>query len=546
MKAAATAPDPSTLPGLLDLRRLEDDASVFEADVCIVGSGPAGLAVARGLAGLHLRILVVESGGLEESEATDRLSEIESVGFAREMAPRRVRNRVFGGTSESWTGRCAPFDPIDFERRDWVARSGWPISRAEVMPWLERAAPQLGISTQFDPVPDRLAGDEALRECVWQFSRGRDGYAFTQSGREFLAERASDAGLADIRVLLHATVREVLVTASGRAVEGVEVVALSGRQARIRTPLVVLAGGGIENARMLLLSRRVMGCGIGNGRDQVGRHLMDHPRGVIAAFDRTAFDAVRARYGLFRLPQPGGMQTYVRGLTLSPETQAREGLLNCAAWITEERAEDDPWEAAKRLRGGRSAHPLADTLAIARAPRLVAAGLAARAFGQGGVPHKLRGLVLDCIVEQVPDPDSRILLGERRDPLGLPVAVIDWRIDLQARRSAARLARYAAAAFARLGVAPPRLSDWIAEDALSRAQLRDVAHPMGTTRMSATAQDGVVDTNGQVHGVHGLFIAGSSVFPTSGHANPTLMIVGLATRLAFHLRGLALTDSQAA
>ena len=535
----------ASLPNFADLRRASDDDTVLDADICIVGSGPAGLAVARGLADRHLRIVVVESGGLDECDEADQLSEIDSIGAPREMDPRRVRNRIFGGTSQTWNGRCAPFDPIDFERRDWVAHSGWPIGRDEMMPWLERAAPLLGISPHFDPVPDRLAADATLRECLWQFSRGGEGREFTQVGRAFLAGRAAEARLAEIRVLLHATVTEVLASAGGRAVEGVEVAALNGRRARIRAPLVVLAGGGIENARMLLASRRVMACGLGNGHDQVGRYLMDHPRGVIAEFDRSSFGAVRAHYGLMRLPQPGGMQTYVRGLTLSPQTQAREGLLNCAAWITEERAEDDPWEAAKRLRGGHSAHPLADTLAIARAPRLVAGGIAARALGHG-VPHKLRGLVLDCIVEQTPDPDSRIMLGERRDALGLPVATIDWRVDAQVARSAARLAQHAAEAFVRFGVRPPRLSDWIREGAMSRARLRDVAHPTGTTRMSATPRDGVVDADGQVHGVRGLFVAGSSVFPTSGHANPTLMIAGMATRLAAHLRSLTQRNSLAA
>lgn len=93
----------------------------------------------------------------------------------------------------------------------------------------------------------------------------------------------------------------------------------------------------------------------------------------------------------------------------------------------------------------------------------------------------------------------------------------------------------------RMGLEPPVLEDWVRDGAMFPQTFRDVAHPTGTTRMADDPACGVVDAQCQVHGVNGLFIGGSSVFPTAGHANPTQMIVALALRLADTLKGRATT-----
>jgi choline dehydrogenase-like flavoprotein len=144
--------------------------------------------------------------------------------------------------------------------------------------------------------------------------------------------------------------------------------------------------------------------------------------------------------------------------------------------------------------------------------------------------------VLDCIVEQRPDPDSRLSLSDRTDCLGLPIARLDWRISDQERETVATFGNLICKEFQRIGLANPKLADWAKHRRLDDSRFVDVCHPTGTTRMASDARSGVVDTHCQVHGTEGLYIAGSSVFPTTGHANPTLMIVALAIRLADRLK----------
>ena len=102
-----------------DLRAISSDERL-EADFCIVGSGPAGATIALELARTKAKVLLVESGGLKRDAATDALNEIENVGWPRVMDQWLVRNRMLGGTSNTWAGRCAAFDDVDYEPRDWV------------------------------------------------------------------------------------------------------------------------------------------------------------------------------------------------------------------------------------------------------------------------------------------------------------------------------------------------------------------------------------------------------------------------------------------
>jgi choline dehydrogenase-like flavoprotein len=159
-----------------------------------------------------------------------------------------------------------------------------------------------------------------------------------------------------------------------------------------------------------------------------------------------------------------------------------------------------------------------------------------REFQSRGLPHKLTGLVIDAITEQCPDPKSRITLSQKTDTLGVPLARVDWRIDNNARRSLVRLGHLLVEEFPRVGLPAPALEEWIAEDRPQDGIIIDMAHTTGTTRMSDDPKLGIVNSNCQVHGVAGLYVAGASVFPTSGHANPTLMIVALAIRLADRIK----------
>ena len=522
---------------VVDLRRA-DRALDIRANLCLIGSGPAGLTIARELRHSGLSILIVESGGL--AEEVPSLSEIENVGEWRSIDQQRVRNRIFGGTSHTWSGRCAPLDAIDYEARPWLPSSGWPIGPEEMAPYVRRAAGHLRIDPGFTaerprPLPGPPFDDGVLKDICFQFSEDnvfRD--EFTRFGPRFLAASAPNT-----TVLAHASVTHLTTNADGSRIEAVEVSNPEGKHATVRADAVVLAAGGIENARLLLCSNRVVPNGVGNAHDVVGRFLMDHPRCNLGDFDVRQARAVWDRFGYYRAAVRRGTHLFIDGVGLSEAAQRGERLLNCSAWLDDERAPDDPLEAAKRLVKRRSRDWAGDSRAVLSQPGLVARAVQDRLVHRKVTLHKMQRLGFLCIVEQVPDPDSRIRLGRRKDVLGLPMPSIDWRIGELERLTAIRLGHAAEAEFKRVGLPPPQLVDWVRRRRPDEAQFLDVAHPIGATRMASDPRQGVVDRDGAVHGTDGLFIAGSSVFPTAGHANPTLMIVALAVRLADHLKARA-------
>ena len=304
----------------------------------------------------------------------------------------------------------------------------------------------------------------------------------------------------------------------------------------MRTRLLVLCAGGIENARMLLLSDRLTPGGLGNGHGQVGRFLMDHPRCAVGEFDPRDAHRVRAYFGGYSRVVDGRRHDFIDGLSPSPRLQKAKRLLNCAAWVDEQRAPDNPFDAARRLarRGGGQVRR--DWWTVVSQPGLVARAVRDRLVQGRSVTHKYSRLCLMCLVEQRPDPDSRVTLGSRLDRHGLRLPRIDWRISTQERESVAALGLALRAEFDRLGFPPLRLQDWIQKGRHDGAWFEDVAHATGTTRMARDPSRGVVDVHCQVHGVENLFVAGSSVFPTAGHANPTQMIIALSVRLADRLK----------
>jgi choline dehydrogenase-like flavoprotein len=385
---------------------------------------------------------------------------------------------------------------------------------------------------------------------------------------------ASDAP--NVRVLVNATVIRIDTDETGASFQGLEVSTIDGVRSSVRATAAVLAASAIENPRLLLVSNRVHTNGLGNQNDTVGRFLMDHPTARIGRFKVEDIPAVLERFGLYGLKRGGRAHMYQHGLVPSQELQQREQLLHCAAYMSPERASDDPWDALKRLLRAKSNRPLSDLRALASDPDLLAKGVGMRVLESDaipqlvkhlfvnaitkrdpnfsgrafrGLPHKLSGLRIDGITEQRADPESRITLSDTSDALGVPIARVHWRIDNEARRSLIRLGHLLADEFPRAGLPTPLLEDWVAEQRPQDSVITDHGHTAGTTRMSNNQKLGVVDSNCQVHGVARLYVAGASVFPTSGHANPTLMIVSLAIRLADRIkvdlaRGTSLDVSQ--
>jgi choline dehydrogenase-like flavoprotein len=530
---------------ITDLRTLPQDVTL-SADVCIVGSGPAGLTLATELNGSGLKLVLLESGDLERNAWAESMDEIISVGRARVMDSGELRNRALGGTSATWGGRVTTLSEIDFQQRLWVPGSGWPITRESLMPYYRRAAEHLRMSiAEPNDVLDVLASyipppdDDALVPYLWA-------YSMHESLRpDFLrfGPRARTLPLGDVECFVNATVTHIDTDEAGRVAQRVEVKAPDRRSRWVSARHVVLCGGGLENARLLLASNRIVPSGVGNSNDLVGRYLMDHPRGPVAWFPHGKEDPAQRLLGdLFvkasaapvasRLPGARGRTWLTPGYALGSRIQETEGLLNCALFLTLQMAEDDPLAALLALTGrsdpGRNvkhllAHPL------------LAGQSVMRMLGGRHPARRLSGLYAQCIVEQSPDADSRLTLADQTDILGVPLARLDWRTSEQEARTVRRTTKLFVEEARRLGLASPEPIDSIADEA-REFFLPDVAHPSGTTRMAADPAFGVVDADCAVHGVEGLHVVGSSVFPTNGHANPTYTIVALAVRLADHLK----------
>ncbi len=151
---------------------------------------------------------------------------------------------------------------------------------------------------------------------------------------------------------------------------------------------------------------------------------------------------------------------------------------------------------------------------------------------EGGTERRLYSLFVRA--EQAPNPNSRVQLGTDRDALGSRKIVLDWRVGELDRRT--------------VRVALEAIGHAVGAAGLGRLYSRPVAEPefwptvfgghhhLGTTRMHRDPRSGVVDRDCRVHGLANLYVAGSSVFPTGGFANPTLTIVAMTLRLADHLR----------
>lgn len=491
-----------------DLARWHDDGARLEADVCIVGAGATGIALAAELARSRVRVCLLEAGGLER-------------------APRNASN--------AWTGRCAPFDAIDFRPRSWVPHSGWPFGRRELEPHLERAGELLGLGPQrYDdslwerldlPAPSPPLDPAVLRQQVWQYSRRPGRTPEPIRFAEDILSRVRDAR--NLTLVLHATVTRISTNEHGAQVTGVDARSLDGNRLSVRAPVVVLACGAIENARLLLASSDAGG--LGNEHDQVGRYLMDHASPVVASFSARRARALLERFGRYTLDHARGRHVYHLGAALSERAQMSRRLLNCAASLSGE-----PQVDAAIARFGRTGR-VVEPSDLFRVPGELIDAWFRRGMHRASTSRS-PNLALVCHPEQLPDPESRVTLSDTRDALGAPTVQIDWRVHELERDTVLSTWDLLRRELARLGLPTPTPAAWVRGEGDWGAAFTHTAHPMGTTRMHDDPRSGVVDAHCRVHGVEGLYASGSSVFTTSGTVDPTLMSVTLAVRLAAHLK----------
>ena len=540
----------------------EENGRALSADICIVGAGAAGIAMALQFIDTQTRILLLESGGLGAEPKSQALYQGTVTDEALHSPPDHYRQRRFGGTTTIWGGRCMPFDPIDFEAREYVPHSGWPMDYDTVARFYPQAN-RLCEAGEFSYVAEHaLPGDD--RPIIQGFA----GAHFTANTLErfscptnFAArygERLRRA--ANITVVLHANVTAIKLHAGGRAVESLGFQSLTGARGSVRAAHYVLATGGLEVARLLLANRSVHGNGIGNDRDLVGRFYMCHLAGTIGSI--ALLGPLNAVYHGYQLSAEG---IYCRRrFALKPRVQREQRLGNFIARLHHPRITDPrhhdailsglylgkafiSYEYGKRLHGEEQvswATWCRHVRNVAGAPLDLAAFawhifrdrmLADRKFPSIIIKSKANLYSLDFHAEQEPNFLSRVALGTEVDTLGMPRLEVDWRYTsgdvATVQRSLALL---------REDIERSQVGSFDYDPAAVEFEMIRYGayggHHIGTARMGTDPASSVVDPDCRVHGVDNLFVNGAATFPTSSQANPTLTLVALSLRLAEHLK----------
>jgi choline dehydrogenase-like flavoprotein len=477
----------------IDSREL-DKHYVAQAEICIVGSGPAGLTIASRLARRGIRVALLESGGMSFDQATTDLYRGHNEGL--DYYPLHTsRQRFFGGTSNHWGGWCRPLDPQDLKQRSWIAGPGWPLSYTELRPYNRQAEKIL-----------QLPGDDWSLGYWKSFVKGADfldtNTTTTSIVRHspptrFAVEYKDTVSNSDkLTVYLHANVVGANLGPSGRHVTTLDIKTLSGRQFTITADQFVVAAGGIENARLLLSFNNTREHGLGNEHDLVGRYFSDHAASFLGTFAFPANQTTLKYYQTLKMPVRGGgtRAAITPTLTFTQEKQADARLPNFAAFMS-------------------PSHDIPDT-----SPNLLA--------GTGA-------MYMDLYASVEPEPleSSRVMLSSDRDALGIKRPILNFRLAKgywDTCQSIGQLVENSLAETFDARRKPGNIHD-VPEE------LKYGYHHMGTTRMHKDPKLGVVNENCRLHSVENMYVAGSSVFPGFGYAQPTLTITALALRLADHL-----------
>lgn len=552
---------------ILDARRI-DDASVVQTTVCIIGGGAAGLTMAMEFERQGIDAVVLESGGYAPDPLTMDLYRGENVGVPYHFGD-NYRSRFLGGCSNCWGGWCRPMEAEDFDKRDWVAHSGWPFGLAELQPFYERAHKVLRLGPVNYDIERwvNAIGRRDVRRMPLPSGEVADSMSqFSLPMRFGKYYRRALKAARHARIYLHANVTDIECGDDGATVKAVHARTLTGKRLTVQAQRTVLACGGIENARILLACNRQHANGIGNANDLVGRFFMDHPRlmsGKLTLAEKwrrnKLYDAMF--HYLNRDVRAFGTHMAAQ-LTLSHEVQRREGLLNARVWFASIFPGEGTPAAEALVRMKFRLHGkvdpvhsfIGDFATLARHPFDAMNFVAARQLQPVGIFKQMHfnmitDVRLQMICEPAPDPDSRITLAEARDALGMPRVRVNWRLNDQVRRTFDRTFARVADEIRAAGIADGPLDPPLVgrEGGGWPEALEGTWHHMGTTRMHDSPRQGVVDRHCRVHGMNNFYIAGSSVFPTAGANFPTMTLVALALRLSDHLaRDLAAPDAQIA
>ena len=441
---------------------------------------------------------IFEGGGLEYSEISQDLYHGESIGLQYWDSVYSQRLRFFGGTSNHWSGRCAIFDKVDFEQRNYLGLPGWPISRSDVLEFFDDACSILDISK------DAFHDSQKLE---WKGENFRLSESTnsppTRFGVKYYPELKDSSR---IDVYINANLTDIKLNDDLNAVTSCEVRNYSNHKFYFSAKNYVLALGAIENARLLLNCDKQIQNGIGNQNDMVGRCFMEH---FNVGFGRFVSDDT---------------PLWERGMVqLNPsENMIKKLQIGNAVLAFERNSSPISYGRLKMLK---------QTVREVVCKSKSLTDLSRNVFdfdcpGDGAI---------SSMIEQSPNLKSRIFLGPEKDMFGMRRIRLDWQVSASDYKTIRTLGLEVAKEMARNGSARVQLADFILDDTKTIPAFGRHCHQMGTTRMSENPKFGVVNKDLQIHGYKNIYVAGSGVFPTGGGTNPTLTLVMLSERLGHHL-----------
>lgn len=474
---------------LIDGRSL--DKQEFKADLCIIGAGAAGIALASEFFDSSKKIIVIESGGKEYSEKTQQLYSGKSMRSPYDVTHSRLR--FLGGSTNHWEGMCCPLDASDFEKKEWLEESGWPITYEQIAPYYARAAHFLNLSgtsnSDFSSPQNLLPHQHRFKYGAWRYAHA------------MMPDSALPQGIhtkKNIQVILNSNLFDV--TNNNTTIRSVTLKTLEGQSFIVKAEHYVLACGGIENARLLLALNALKYLS-----DVTGKYFMEHPR----------FEAGQ----LFTYAKPNELKPFEQDLdiknqpeiiyNIAPDTELMKkfSLLNCCSVVR-------------------------DIRTVKNTP-LIAAYMA-RFFRKN--PDLMWQSTLFMRMEHAPSRDNFVSLGDQKDALGMPLTKLSFSLGEKEWESARQFTLLLAEYFGYHSMGVVNIAPWLREYKGWPKHTLWSQHHMGTTRMGYTRSDSVVNADCKIHGLDNFYIAGSSLFPTSGWANPTYTIVALSIRLADHLK----------
>ena len=495
-----------------------------QADVAIVGAGAAGISLALALQDKGISSILVEGGDINYSEASQDLYDGKQFGdYYSQAGLKHSRMRFFGGSTNCWAGGCTVFETHDFAARPWLELQKWPLNYDDLRPFYAKAASQLGLNLETVEAP---SSGKRLPNLGPFVTRSLE---YTKKIR-FKQEYAKDImDSSNIKCLLSANFE--CFEKNSHGVSALIVKDYSGHSVKILAKKYVISAGGIESARILMNSARTHGGGFGVEKGNLGRNFCDHPIAPCASvyFD----DSTAAKKFLAQSYWAKGTEPY---FVLPYEIQKKFEISNCALQVFEEmppfsESEISALSFYEYLKGvSNNAPEIKDYLNVVTHPVRIWEAWKKRKSGERS------RFSIRFQMEQIPVKENGLRLLDEKDAFGLHKVGLDWTMDSFARKTIDVNLYHIVKAFGADQSAVLSLDPQLVSDRKSVPRdLRGGQHHCGTTRMGATSDEGVVDSDLRVFGVDNLHVLSSSVFPSNSWANPTFTIIALSHRLASHI-----------